>query len=100
GHDGLPEVKMRSIELIDSGFFGPLLRDLDLDRTVVAVSADHSTPCQLKSHSEDPVPLLVSGGPVGWDGSRRFTEPEAARGSLGILEGPSVLPTIIGRYLR
>ncbi|BBE41878.1 alkaline phosphatase family protein [Conexivisphaera calida] len=99
GHDGLPEVKTRSIELIDSGFFGPLLRELDLDGTLVAVSADHSTPCQLKSHSEDPVPLLVSGGPVRWDGSRRFTEPEAARGSLGILEGPSVLPTIIGRYL-
>ncbi len=100
GHDGLPEVKMRSVELIDAGFFGPLIRDLDLDDTVVVVSADHATPCQLKSHSDDPVPLLISGGSVKWDGSRRFTEAEAARGSLGTLEGPDVLPTVVNRYLR
>ncbi|MGC8555507.1 MAG: alkaline phosphatase family protein [Conexivisphaera sp.] len=100
GHDGLPEVKMRSIEIIDAAFFGPLLRELDLGNTVVVVSADHATPCQLKSHSDDPVPLLVSGGPVRSDGSRRFTEAEATRGSLGTLEGPSVLPTVIGQYLK
>lgn len=100
GHDGLPEVKVRSIEIIDGGFFKPLLADLDLERTVVAVSADHATPCQLKSHSDDPVPLLVSGGSVEHDGSRRFTEAEAARGGLGILDGPDVLPTIIRQYLK
>lgn len=95
GHDGMPDLKVRSIELIDEGFFGPLLRGLDLENTVVVVSADHATPCQLKSHSDDPVPLLVSGGPVRSDGSSRFTEREAARGSLGIMEGPSVLPLVM-----
>ncbi|MFP3284761.1 MAG: alkaline phosphatase family protein [Nitrososphaeria archaeon] len=98
GHDGLPEVKMRSIEMIDSKFFAPLLDGLDLEEAVVAVSADHATPCQLKSHSDDPVPLLISGGSVESDGSRRFTESDAARGRLGTLEGPSVLP-LIKRYL-
>jgi 2,3-bisphosphoglycerate-independent phosphoglycerate mutase len=97
GHDGDAAAKTRVIEEIDAHFFGPLLAGLDLAETVVAVTADHATPCDLKSHSADPVPLLVSGGGVSPDGAGRFTERAAATGSLGHLRGVDVLPLLVTR---
>jgi 2,3-bisphosphoglycerate-independent phosphoglycerate mutase len=65
-----------------------------IDATIV-VSGDHSTPCIKKGHSDDPVPLLVSGSRVKQDGSARFTENYAKNGGLGLLMGVDVLPTSI-----
>ena len=93
-HNGDCAAKKRSIELIDEHFFGNL--KLDLSCTVIAVTADHSTPCTLHSHSDDPVPLMVAGPGIRGDGMGRFGEGAAARGSLGMLNGQGVLPTIFG----
>ena len=90
GHDGDAEGKARSIEDIDSGFFAPLAEALR-GRAAFVVSADHSTPCTKRAHTDDPVPLLVSGGAAPADGTSRMTEAEALSGSLGLLPGARVL---------
>ncbi len=56
----------------------------------IAVSCDHATPCVLKSHSSDPVPLMVTTSERDTD-CCRFTEGDAKRGSLGTLRGTDVL---------
>jgi 2,3-bisphosphoglycerate-independent phosphoglycerate mutase len=61
---------------------------------VVAVTADHATSCVRKAHTADPVPLVVSGGPVRPDGSTSFGERACADGSLGELLGPRILPRV------
>ncbi|HEY7874026.1 MAG TPA: alkaline phosphatase family protein, partial [Actinomycetota bacterium] len=61
-HDGDHDGKIESIEAIDSRFFAPLLDSLDLGETIVAVTADHSTSCRRKAHTDGPVPLVVAGG--------------------------------------
>ena len=58
----------------------------------LVVTADHSTPCQLKVHSADPVPLLVYN--QGADDTQRFTEEESKRGEIGKLFGRNVLSTL------
>ncbi|NWG09326.1 MAG: 2,3-bisphosphoglycerate-independent phosphoglycerate mutase [Nitrososphaerales archaeon] len=95
GHDGDSIRKKKVIEDIDSRFFKDLIECISLNEVIVAVSADHSTPCQIKSHSADPVPLLISGGNILGNGTCRFTEKEASRGSLGTLKGAQVLPLIV-----
>ncbi|MDD9814279.1 MAG: alkaline phosphatase family protein [Thaumarchaeota archaeon] len=90
GHDGDARGKARSIEEIDSGFFAPLLERVGGSATV-AVSADHSTPCVTRGHSDDPVPVMVSGPAVRPDSTSRMTEAEARRGSIGRLAGHEVL---------
>ena len=92
GHDGDCERKRASIEQIDTDFFGPLLTAAPRD-WLWAVTADHATPCETRGHSADPVPLLVAGS--GSDGRARFTEVEAARGTLGTLRGTAVLPLLV-----
>jgi len=93
-HDGRAEDKRDVIAAIDRAFFGEILADVDLGRTVVAVTADHSTSCVRKAHTADPVPLLVAGGPVAADGSASYGERACAAGSLGELRGPQILPRI------
>ncbi|HEV8387179.1 MAG TPA: alkaline phosphatase family protein [Nitrososphaera sp.] len=94
GHDGDAKGKKKNIEDIDKRFFGTLIAQLN-DYTAIIVSGDHSTPCVYKGHSDDPVPLLVSGPKVKQDGSARFTETYAKRGSLGLVMGADVLDTAI-----
>ena len=94
GHDGDAKGKKRNIEDIDKRFFGTLKQNLEMDAAVV-VCGDHSTPCLKKGHSDDPVPLLVSGSKVKQDGSARFTENYGKRGRLGLMMGVDVLPTIV-----
>lgn len=72
GHDGLYDKKIESIEKIDSVFFENLIPKLDLSNVVIAVTADHATPCSLKSHSEDPVPLMVITSGITPDGLDYF----------------------------
>ena len=91
GHDGDAAGKTRSIEDIDERFFGPLLDLIDTDTVAVVVSADHSTPCINKAHSDDPVPVLVSGRGTRRDATTRMTEGQARRGRMGMLAGSEVV---------
>lgn len=94
GHDGDAKGKKKNIEDIDKRFFETLKQNLSMDAAIV-VCGDHSTPCIKKGHSDDPVPLLVSGSMVKKDGSARFTENYGKRGRLGLMMGVDVLPTIV-----
>ena len=94
GHDGDARGKKKNIEDIDKRFFGTLMKELGNGAAIV-VSGDHSTPCVKRGHSDDPVPLLVSGSMVKQDGSARFTENYGKRGKMGLLMGADVLPTAI-----
>src|SRR5271157_6641906 len=94
GHDGNAPLKREIVEAIDRSFFGPFLEGLDLSRVRFAVTADHATPCILKGHSDDPVPLLLSGAgvtAVGRGGPAKFGETAAFHGSLGTCTGADVL---------
>ncbi|MGA2666348.1 MAG: alkaline phosphatase family protein [Nitrososphaerales archaeon] len=88
GHDGDATGKKKNIETIDDVFFGSIA-DRSADARL-AVSCDHSTPCVLKAHSSDPVPLMVTSSGKDRD-CCRFTEADAKKGSLGRLKGAQVL---------
>lgn len=94
-HDGNFNKKKESIEAIDKFFFASLLPKVDLKNTIIAITADHSTPCKLKAHSQDPVPLVIFGGNIKPDGSLSFSEKTAKLGSLGEIMGQEILPLLI-----
>jgi 2,3-bisphosphoglycerate-independent phosphoglycerate mutase len=86
---------MKNIEEIDKRFFGTLLENISTEDVVIVISADHSTPCINKGHSDDPVPLLVSGNKIKNDETERFTEHESQKGEIGMLEGAQVIDTVL-----
>ena len=93
GHDGDAIGKMKNIEEIDKRFFGTLLDHIDASKVAVMISADHSTPSIHKGHSADPVPVLISGDMITNDDTQRFTEAEAKKGAIGLIEGAQVVKT-------
>jgi 2,3-bisphosphoglycerate-independent phosphoglycerate mutase len=95
-HDGDAEEKRRVIEDIDAAFFAELLPRFDRTRTLLAVIADHSTSCIRKAHTADPVPLLVNGPGVRSDATLAFGENAAREGALGMLNGPEIMPRLVG----
>ena len=98
GHDGDAIGKMKNIEEIDKRFFGTLLNNIDVSKIAVMISADHSTPCINKGHSDDPVPLLISGDMIVNDNSQRFTEEDSKKGTIGLIEGANVVKTGIDLF--
>jgi 2,3-bisphosphoglycerate-independent phosphoglycerate mutase len=94
-HDGDFRKKKEIIEAIDKFFFANLLPELEINNTIIAVTADHSTVCAIKAHSADPVPLLVCGGGIKPDGTLSFSEKAAAFGSMGELRGQDILPLLV-----
>jgi len=93
GHDGDAIGKMKNIEEIDERFFGTLLDHVDVSKIAIMISADHSTPSIHKGHSDDPVPLLISGNMITNDDTHRFTETEAKKGRIGLIDGAQVITT-------
>ena len=47
------------------------------------------------AHSDDPVPLLISSGGLEPEGALQFGESEAARGRLGRIRGPQLVPMLV-----
>ncbi|MGC9071659.1 MAG: alkaline phosphatase family protein [Acidilobus sp.] len=96
GHDGNFEAKVRAIELIDKYFFSRLLSSVKLEEILFIITSDHATPWYLKSHSDDPVPIMFSNPRLG-SGPGKFDEMACSGGQLGVLErGTMVIPTAIG----
>ena len=95
GHDNKPFEKRDMIELIDKKFFSFLKKFAIKNKIQVAVTADHSTPCNLKQHSADPVPvLLFDPEKQAGNENKEFNEPDSRKGSLGKMYGKDFLKNI------
>jgi len=97
GEDGDCQGKKDFIEKIDRAL--DLLEDTG---AAICVTADHSTPCTIRDHSADPVPVLIYGGgpafvPLSGTTARqgKFGEKFCQKGSLGIIEGKDLLKILL-----
>ncbi len=82
GEDGDFQAKTEAIEALDQAL--PIL--LERRPGVLAVTGDHSTPCDLEGHSWHPQPVLLHSPWSGSDKLDHFTETSANLGSLGCFE--------------
>lgn len=87
--DGNFIAKKSFIEKIDKNI-KPIL---GLKNILIIITADHSTPCNLKNHSSDPVPLLIWGN--GKNGVTEFSEKECKNGKLGKIKAKIFMKTIL-----
>ncbi len=91
GHDNKPIEKKEMIELIDSRLFSFLRNFAEKEKIKIMVTADHATPCKLKSHSADPVPILLCDWSNQEGKEKEFSEKGAKKGSLGKMYGKEIL---------
>jgi 2,3-bisphosphoglycerate-independent phosphoglycerate mutase len=95
-HKGGPEDKKAAITALDEGLdelLGVIQKREDL---LVALTADHSTPCiSTLIHSGEPVPVTIVGPNVRRDDVVSFDEISAAKGCLGFLRGPALMSILL-----
>jgi len=95
-HDGNFQLKTQMIATIDKFLFGKLLPKVDLEDHILCVTSDHATPCKLKAHSDDSVPVLIAGDKIKGDGAPKFSEKECKNGSVGTLQrGTQLMPKLM-----
>ncbi len=92
GHDNKPFEKKEMIEYIDKTLFNFIRKFAPPNQIKVVVTADHSTPCKLKSHTADPVPVLFYNGSIPKE--KVFSEKTARLGSLGRIMGIDLLKKV------
>ncbi len=90
GHQADAAGKVRAIEQIDRHIVGPLLeylRDKQPDDWRIMVLPDHPTPCEIRTHTAEPVPFAMAGTRIESVVQRPFTESAAAESDLHIARG-------------
>ena len=94
GHDDLPLKKAEVIEKID-GMYRYILENTDPATTYYIMTADHSTPCQYREHSADPVPSFFCGPDVRTDSVQHYGERACGAGLLNQYTGAQLMATIM-----
>lgn len=90
GIENRPKEKKKVIEIIDKKLISFLL---NFDNLELVIAGDHSTPCETKMHSADPVPFVCYGRGKE-DEVGRFTEKECRNGHYGKILGKDLLKTV------
>ena len=87
GHEGDIALKRQTIEDLDSRVVGPIYEAVKdwPEPVAIAVLPDHPTPCEVRTHTAEPVPFLVWHPGIEPDAVQTFDEVAACDGSYGLL---------------
>ena len=88
GHEGDIDLKLLTIENLDKRAVGPIYEAVKgWDEPVaIAVLPDHPTPCELRTHTSDPIPFLIWYPGIEPDEVQTYDEVSACNGSYGVLK--------------
>ncbi len=93
GHEGDWKLKKQVVEDFDSRLLKPLWEGLQhlKEPFALALLPDHPTPCELRTHTSDPVPFLLIKPTLLPDNVTKFDEFSVKKGSLGLLHNDELL---------
>ena len=86
GHDGDLDLKLKTIEYLDSRIVGPVYEAVKEQQVAIAVLPDHPTPVAHRTHTNEPIPFLIYAPGMEADKVETFDEVACKQGSYGQLE--------------
>lgn len=88
GHEGDIDLKIRTIENLDSRAVRPIYEAVKqwAEPVAIAILPDHPTPCELRTHTSDPVPFIIWYPGITPDEVTSYDEVSACNGSYGLLK--------------
>lgn len=97
GHEGDVELKVKTIEYLDSRVLKPLINALGSinDDVAIALLPDHPTPCRLRTHTSNPVPFLIYHKGIEADDVDQFNEISAQRGGFKLIKQDAFIRNLI-----
>ncbi|MFZ0889527.1 MAG: cofactor-independent phosphoglycerate mutase [Candidatus Binataceae bacterium] len=100
GHMGRADLKVEAIERVDELIVGPMLEGLAaMGSYAILLMPDHSTPCKIKTHSNEPVPFAILASESAGQAAnpRRYTEADGARTGVLVRDGYRLIESLFGR---
>lgn len=87
GHDGDLDLKLQTIEDLDSRIVTPIYEAVNSwdEPVCIAVLPDHPTPVEIRTHLAEPVPFLIWHRGIDPDEVQTFDEVSCVNGSYGLL---------------
>ena len=88
GHEGDIPLKIMTIENLDKRVVGPIYQAVKSwdEPVAIAVLPDHPTPCELRTHTAEPVPFLIWYPGIIPDEVQTFDEVSTTQGSYGLMK--------------
>ena len=89
GHEGNAELKVRTIEYLDSRIVKPIYEAVKTwnEPVTIAILPDHPTPCAIKTHTNAPVPFIIYNPLQTGDSVQTYNEEAAKQGAYGSISG-------------
>ncbi len=93
GHEGDVGLKLKTIENLDSRAVKPIYEAIQKmnEPVAVAILPDHPTPCEIRTHTSDPVPFLIWYPGIEPDLVTTYDEKSVEKGGYGVLDGDEFL---------
>ena len=97
GHDGDLELKLKTIEALDSRVVGPICNKVkDWNEPIcIAILPDHPTPVEIRTHVDEPVPFLIWYEGIVPDDVQVFDEQSCRNGGYGLLKPNQFMQTFM-----
>lgn len=97
GHDGEVDLKVKTIENLDSRMIGPIYEETKTwdEPVCIAILPDHFTPVELRVHVGEPVPFIIYYPGIEPDDTQVYDEISCVTGSYGILKLQEFMQTIM-----
>lgn len=97
GHEGDHELKKKTIEYLDSRVVKYVVEETTRMKEDVAIALipDHPTPCELRTHTHDPVPFIIYHPDEKGDEVTKYNEETTKNGYYGILKGDQFIKALL-----
>ncbi len=97
GHDGDLDLKIKTIEYLDSRIIQPIYEAVTQfnEPVCIVVLPDHPTPVEIRTHVSEPVPFLVWHQGIKPDEVKRYDEVSCVSGSFGLLRLQEFMQTLM-----
>lgn len=97
GHDGDLDLKIKTIEYLDSRIIQPIYEAVTQfnEPVCIVVLPDHPTPVEIRTHVSEPVPFLVWHQGIEPDEVKRYDEVSCVSGSFGLLRLQEFMQTLM-----
>lgn len=98
GHEGDVELKTRTIEYLDYRIVKPIVEAAKTmeEPLAIGILPDHPTPCDLRTHTHDPIPFIIYRPGEEPDAVEKYDEESAKAGSYGILKENEFIKALLG----
>jgi 2,3-bisphosphoglycerate-independent phosphoglycerate mutase len=97
GHAGDVDLKIKALEYLDERVVKYIIEETSKikEQITIAVLPDHSTPCEVRTHTHDPVPFIIYNPNLQPDEVIEYNEESVKKGFYGLIKDDEFIKMLL-----